>query len=174
MADSAEFLVTQITRSQRQLHAFILSIVWNPSEADDILQETNLALWKKAAEFDSSRPFLAWAMRFAELQTMAWLKRHRQQQRVVFDDDLVGVLAEEAVADQSLFEARRHALGSCLNKLQPEHRQLIAHRYEPDASVKAMAEAAGTTAKAVSAKLGRIRRALLDCIDRTLTEGAFP
>jgi RNA polymerase sigma-70 factor (ECF subfamily) len=53
---SAEF-VTQITREQRQLHAFVLSLVWNPSDADEVLQETNLALWEKAAEFDGSRPF---------------------------------------------------------------------------------------------------------------------
>ena len=45
MAVSAEF-VAQITKSQRQLHAFILSMVWNPVEADDVLQETNLVLWE--------------------------------------------------------------------------------------------------------------------------------
>jgi len=39
MALSAEF-VAQITRRQRRLHAFILSMVWNPAEADDVLQET--------------------------------------------------------------------------------------------------------------------------------------
>ena len=88
MAESAEF-VTQITRAQRQLHAFILSMVWNPAEADDVLQETNLVLWEKSGEFDGSRPFLPWAMRFAQLQAMAWLKRRqRQQNRLVFDDEL--------------------------------------------------------------------------------------
>ena len=57
MAASAEF-VTQITRVQRQLHAFILSVVWDMAEADDVLQETNLVLWQKADEFDRSRDFL--------------------------------------------------------------------------------------------------------------------
>ena len=70
MAESAEF-VTQITKVQRQLHAFILSMVWNPAEAEDVLQETNLVLWEKAAEYDPSRPFLPWAMRFAQFQAMA-------------------------------------------------------------------------------------------------------
>jgi len=54
MEVSAEF-VAQITRYQRQLHSFILSMVWNPAEADDVLQETNLVLWEKAAEFDAGR-----------------------------------------------------------------------------------------------------------------------
>jgi len=172
MAESAEF-VTQITRSQRQLHAFILSMVWNPAEADDVLQETNLVLWEKAAEFDGGRPFLPWAMRFAQLQAMAWLKRRqRQQNRLVFDDELVKLLADEAAAEP-VFEARWHALASCLEKLRSEQRALIARRYEPQASVKDMAEAAGTTPKAVSDKLRRIRRALLDCIQQTLSKEGF-
>jgi hypothetical protein len=65
VAGSTEFM-TQITRAQRQLHAFILSMVWNATDADDVLQQTNLVLWEKSAEFDASRPFLPWAMRFAQ------------------------------------------------------------------------------------------------------------
>ena len=128
MAVSAEF-VAQITKSQRQLHAFILSMVWNAAEADDVLQETNLVLWEKVAEFDASRPFLPWAMRFAQWQAMAWLKRQKRQ-RLVFDDDLAKLLADEAAADELAFDARRVALASCFQKLRPEQRELIARRYE--------------------------------------------
>ena len=147
-------------------------MVWNPTEADDVLQETNLVLWKKAAEFDGSRPFLPWAMRFAQLQTLAWLKRHRRRQRIVFDDDLARLLAEEAAVDEPAFEDRRRALASCLEKLRPEQRELVARRYEPDGSVKALAEAGGATPKAISDRLRRIRQALLECIQRTLAEEA--
>lgn len=173
MAGSTEF-ITQITRAQRQLHAFILSMVWHPTEADDILQETNLVLWEKAAEFDASRPFLPWAMRFAQLQAMASLKeKQRQQQRVVFDDGLIQLLAEEAAADTTALEARQHALATCLQKLPSVQRELIARRYEPEASVNAMAEAVGITPKALSDRLRRIRRALLDCIQQTLAKETF-
>ncbi|QDU25015.1 RNA polymerase sigma factor [Anatilimnocola aggregata] len=171
MTASAEF-VTQITRVQRQLHAFILSMVWNATEADDVLQQTNLVLWEKSAEFDASRPFLPWAMQFAQWQALAWLKQ-RQRQRLVFDDDLAKLLADEAVADERAFEARRNALASCLQKLGPEQRELIARRYEPEASVNALAAAGGVTAKALSDRLRRIRHALLECIQRTIAEEAF-
>lgn len=171
MEVSAEF-VTQITRAQRPLHAFILSMVWNPTEADDVLQETNLVLWEKVAEFDASRPFLPWALRFAQFQALAWLKRRqRQQQRVVFDEDLVQLLADEATAEL-VFDDRRQALGVCLQKLSAEQRDLIARRYEPDGSVNVIAQAGGTTPKAISDRLRRIRHALLQCIQRQLGEVA--
>lgn len=173
MTASAEF-VTQITRVQRQLHAFILSMVWNATEADDVLQQTNLLLWEKSAEFDASRPFLPWAMQFAQWQALAWLKAHqRRQQRMVIDDDLAKLLTDEAVADERAFDARRNALASCLQKLRPEQRELIARRYEPAASVNALAAAGGVTAKALSDRLRRIRHALLECIQKTIDEEAF-
>ena len=167
---STEF-VAQITRSQRQLHSFILSVVWNPAEADDVLQETNLVLWEKAAEFDAVRPFLPWAVRFAQFQALAWLKRHRRQhQRLVFDDDLARLLADEAAREEAVFEERRQALAACLQRLPAEQRDLIARRYEPEGSVGALAAAGGTTPKAVSDRLRRIRHTLLQCIQRTLGE----
>ena len=170
MTASAEF-VAHITQSQQQLHAFILSIVWNSAEADDVLQETNLALWEKAAEFDAGRPFLPWAMRFAQFQARAWLKRQRRHQlRGVFDEELLQLLADEAVKEEQAFEARRNALMSCLQKIRPEQRELIARRYSPDVSVNSMAEAERTTPKAISDKLRRIRHVLLGCIRKSLVE----
>jgi RNA polymerase sigma-70 factor (ECF subfamily) len=170
MAASAEF-VAQITRVQRQLHAFILSVVWDVAEADDVLQETNLVLWQKAAEYDPSRDFLPWAMRFAKLQTMAWLKR-RKRFPLAFDDELLEQMAAQALGAASQLDARRAALADCLQKLSESHRALIAVRYEPESSVKALAEARHTTPRALSQMLRRIRQSLLDCVAKTLAEEA--
>ena len=169
MSASAEF-VTEITRVQRQLHAFILTTVWNPIEADDVLQETNLVLWQKVAEFDCSREFLPWAMRFAQYQSMSWLKQ-RQQAR--FDDALAGMMADEAAIEDKAFEARRMALATCLQKLSAEQRELVMRRYEPGASVNGIAAEGKTTPKAISDRLRRIRHALLLCIQRAIAQEAF-
>jgi RNA polymerase sigma-70 factor (ECF subfamily) len=91
----------------------------------------------------------------------------------VFDDALAKLLADEMAADERAFEARRNALASCLQKLRPEQRDLIARRYEPEASVNSLAEVVGVTAKALSDRLRRIRHALLECIQKTVAEEAF-
>ena len=167
---SAEF-IAQVTRAQRALHAFILAIVRNAADADDVLQETNIVLWRKADEFDAARPFTPWAMRVAQLQALAFLKK-RQRSKVAFDDELLAIIAEEAIAEAPEADARRVALSGCLQKLTPEHGALIAQRYEPGGSVNEMAEERGTTPKAISEMLRRIRQALLLCIERVLEKEA--
>ncbi len=134
---SAEF-IGALTRAQRVLHAFILSMVRNAADADDVLQETNIVLWRKAGEFDPAREFMPWAMRCAQLQAMAHLKK-KQRARVTFDDDLLALVADEAVAELAGADARRLALADCLQKLPEEQRALIAQRYEPGGSVNEMA-----------------------------------
>jgi RNA polymerase sigma-70 factor (ECF subfamily) len=173
MSASAKF-IAEITRNQRQLHAFVLSMVWHPVEADDVLQETNLVLWQKAAEFDESRPFLPWAIRFAQFQALAHLKRlHRQHGRLLIDDDLAKIMADEAAAEERIYEVRRIALANCLQKLTARQRELVWRRYEPDATVADMATAAKIAPKALSERLRRIRHTLLECVRKTLAEESF-
>jgi RNA polymerase sigma-70 factor (ECF subfamily) len=166
---SAEF-VAQVTRAQRSLYGFITTLLWRPADVEDVLQETNLVLWRKAAEFDTSREFMPWALRIAQFQAMAHLKKQRK--RPLYDTDLLDRIAAEAVMESASTGIRRQALAHCLQKLSDKHRQLVSTRYEPGASVKAMAAATGKQPKAVSETLRRIRRTLLDCIERRLATDA--
>jgi RNA polymerase sigma-70 factor (ECF subfamily) len=147
--------------------------VWNPADADDILQETNLVLLKKAAEFDAARDFLPWALTIARFQTLAGLKRWRRL-RFVFDEELAKALADDDAREDPVLEARRLALATCLQKLPATHRDLLLLRHEPKALVGEMAAAPGLSLKAVSDRLRRIRDKLLDCITRTLAEESLP
>lgn len=166
---SAEFLA-HVTGAQRSLYGFITTLVGPSSDVDDVLQETNLVLWRKADEFDASRAFMPWALRIAQLQAMAHLKKKRR--RPLYDSDLLDRIAAEAIVSSSEADVRRQALASCLKKLPEKHRELVARRYEPGASVNALAMALGSQPKAVSEMLRRIRHALLTCIERTIAAEA--
>lgn len=159
--------IADVTRAQRALHAFIITLVRNAADADDVLQETNLVLWKKAAEFDRTRPFMPWAMRVAQLQSLAYLKRKHPARRM-FNEELLALIADEEVEEWAQEELRRAALAGCLEKLSSDQRRLIAQRYEPGSSVNVMSRERGTTPKALSEMLRRIRRSLLLCIERSL------
>ncbi len=119
-APSAEF-IAHVSRVQRSLYAFILSLVRQPADADDVLQKTNIILWQKAGEFQPGSDFRAWAFRIAQWQVMAHAKR-KQRSRLEFDDELIGRIASDADAELADFDERRAALLTCLQKLTSRQR----------------------------------------------------
>lgn len=56
--DSDEF-VTLLTANQTSLYACVLSLLPDRAAARDVLQDTNLTLWHKAADFEQGTNFLA-------------------------------------------------------------------------------------------------------------------
>jgi len=152
---------------QSALKGFILSLVAEPHAADDVLQETNLVIWRKAAEFEMGTNFRAWAFRIAHFQVLS----HRQRinrSRLVLDDDLVSRMAAEAEAEEpeELIE-RKHRLRLCLSRLPERQREMIRRRYLQSEQVASIAGTSGIAANAVSQLLHRGRQNLLRCMTQT-------
>jgi RNA polymerase sigma-70 factor, ECF subfamily len=164
-----QFLVLMMG-AQRVLHAFILKLVARIPDADDILQETNLVLWAKQAEFTQGTDFRAWAFQIARYQVMAYRKR-RSLNRLVFDDELVDQLADHAQSREDHLLAKRELLADCLQKLSVAQRQLLADHYGSELSGREIAEKTGRKLDAVFQGLHRARESLIHCIERRLGEG---
>jgi len=164
-----ENLVALITRHQAALHSYILSLLPNASKADDVLQETNLVLWRKAAEYDQEKPFMPWACSIAFFQVKA-ARRDAGRDRHVFDPELLELLAAEDDSDPESTHALDHALRDCLAQLPADKRELILHRYEADSTVHQMARSRNLTPGALSAQLHRIRQMLESCVEGKLSQ----
>jgi hypothetical protein len=68
-------------------------------------------------------------------------------------------------------EQRRQALRSCLEKLPEADRLLLDQRYAaPGTTIRQLAAETGDTANVLYKALARIRRQLLDCVDRVLAQ----
>jgi RNA polymerase sigma-70 factor, ECF subfamily len=164
--DSEEFL-TLLTASQSSVYAYIASLLPNRQQADDLLQETNMVLWRKAEEFESGTSFVAWACQVAYFNVLSH-RRRKSRDRHTFGDDLFDYLAERQCERMDEVEDRQHALRKCLEKLPAKQRELIEARYAPGASVRRLADERQTTEGALSQSLYRIRNTLLECIKRSL------
>ena len=166
---SAEF-VANIASVQRQLHTFIYSLVYHREDTEDILQETNYVLWRRADTFRPGTNFRAWAYKIAQFQVMAYRKKKMKlNSKEWLDSELIECLAEEALEDADYYDQRHNLLQECLQALPEERRALVTKRYTPGVSVNGMAEELGKAPKAVSETLRRIRHALHRCIkEKTL------
>ena len=118
-ADFAE----RLRAHQVQVFGYIYSLVRNFDDADDLFQQTSLAMWNKFDQFDTSRSFVAWACGVARFEVSNFL-RARGRQRLSFSDDLSLLLidAQESL-ERDRAEDRREALAGCLKKLKQGDQQ---------------------------------------------------
>lgn len=154
---------------ERRLYAFILALVPNWSDADDLLQETSAVLWRKLDEFEPGTDFAAWALSVARFQVLNYRKKQRVNQ-ARFSDQTVEALADRMTTLSEQSDARRDALEGCLTKLRDRDRELVQLRYQPGATTQAVAGRVGRSLPAVYKALNRIHTQLLFCIRRTLAE----
>lgn len=169
--DATEFFVQQLTQHQNRLLGYIYSLLADESRAADVLQETNLVLWRRMDEFQPDRPFLPWAFAIARFQVLAHL-RDQGRDRILLTEDLVELVSTEAEQQASQLDDSRLALQSCLEALPQDQRALISDRYFQRRSIAELAERFSRTAGAVKVALLRVRRQLASCVERKLaTEG---
>src|ERR1700749_1363852 len=114
---------------QVQIFAYIYSMVRNFDDADDLFQQTSLAMWNKYDQYDMSRSFVAWACGVARFEVSNFV-RARSRQRLYFSDDLSLLLidAQESL-ERDRVEERREALAGCLKKLRGRDQKLIEACY---------------------------------------------
>ena len=166
--DTREQFVSALTEAQGRLSAYIRTLVPNHDRAKDILQETNLVLWRKADEFTPGTDFGAWACKVAYFQVLAH-RRDAGRERLLFDDELVGQVAATAERRGELFEQRQRAMRGCLKKLDARQREALHAKYSLALSIAELAARLSSTAEGVKKLLFRARRALFSCIERTIT-----
>lgn len=167
----------QLVAVQRQLYAYILTLLPNLQDADDVLQETNATLLRSRQQFVPGTEFSAWARRVAFFQLLTYRKRRqRERGRLLFtDEDLLQRFAGEAGGQ---FERREETmlarLRRCMAEISASHRELLKMRYHDNLSSKRIALNTGHSDSAVRRALYRIRTQLLACVQREVRKEESP
>ena len=165
--EPSEQFVRQLSDHQSRLYAYVLAILGDPDAVADVLQDTNVTLWRKANEFVEGTDFGAWARRVAYFEVLAYRER-RSRERHVFDNELLREVADEAAQQTDAMDAELVTLQRCMERLSQLDRALVQARYAPGGSVKKLAQLRGKSPNAISLALHRIRNELADCIDRVV------
>jgi RNA polymerase sigma-70 factor (ECF subfamily) len=162
----AEF-VELYSRYYPRLQFYLMALLPSANDAADVLQESSLVLWKKFDTYQTGTNFYAWACQIARFQALKYRDRVGRSAKLL-DDAVLEKLSEEAAGDEIDPTASLEALAYCLEKLSERNRSLIRRRYQPNLSVRELAVEVGCTANALSKLLGKLRRTLLDCVERRL------
>jgi RNA polymerase sigma-70 factor (ECF subfamily) len=165
--------VRLLTQNERRVYAFILSLVPNWADADEILQETNVRLWNEFTKFDPETDFLAWACTVAKFQVLTHRKR-QSREKIRFTDEFLDVVADEMSRDIDHAAARQQALQGCIDGLSENNREMLKAYYRHGAVGAEVAATFGRSVDALYKALSRIRRVLHGCVESKLNPQVRP
>lgn len=159
--------VQLLRQHQNQLFGYIFCMVRNFSDAEDVFQQTSVTLWDKLSEYTPGTNFMAWAKAVARNKALTFLRTQRRE-RVRFTDEVIEQLADCELWTPDSLDERLKALSKCRQKLSEIDQGLLAKCYSSANSIRNVAEQIGRPVESVYSSLSRIRKALHDCIQRSL------
>jgi RNA polymerase sigma-70 factor (ECF subfamily) len=148
-------------QSEREVYRYVMSIVPNMADAQDVVQETAVALWRKRELYDSDQPFTPWACRFALNEAREFIRR-KSKLNAFMTDDLAELICKKKSTEQS--KHKQSDLLGCVAKLEPQHKSLIEKYYFKQVNIEKISGTSGRSAEALYKSLQRIRRQLLACM----------
>ena len=166
-AERQEEFVRLLNEAHGLLLRYVMSLLGNRHDAEDVLQRACMVMWRRFGTFEPGTDFVAWAttVAFYEARNFQRVTGHC---RLEFDDELLETLAAERVQHVRQWSARTEALEHCLAKLDGPSRALVETLYTEGTTAVEAARREGCAPKTIYNKINIIRRALAECVQRRL------
>ncbi len=168
-SNKSEF-VTLLTANYYKIHSFIMSLVPNKADSEDVLQSTVTYMWEHFDDFEPGSRFLAWAFVIAKYQVLTYRKK-LSRSKVCFNDDLLDLILAEYQQKPSEIDIKFEKLEQCLSKLNEQDQKIIKRRFQDDSKVRSIAQEFDTTENRIYKRIARIKDALLKCVNRPAYNG---
>jgi RNA polymerase sigma-70 factor (ECF subfamily) len=164
--------VRLLMQHHRLLFVYLRTVLNSTTDAEEVLQETYVVLWRKRHKFLPNSSFVNWAVTIAQYEARNFRRRHKHVPQMLSDKLLVQ-LASSIVADQDLIDARRTALIQCLDTLNDRDRGLVSAVYSINSTKVDVEQRTGMSPSALRKALLRARQRLLRCIQLRMRREGF-
>ena len=166
-------LSTLIARYQNRLYRYLLRLVRQPAEAEDLFQQTWLRVAEKIRSYDPSRNFDAWLFTLARNLAFDHLRRIRPQSldqpvsKGSQDGAMVSQLASSDVGpfDQLLAHERATRLADAIENLPVTYREVLSLRFEEEMKLEEIALVLSAPLPTVKSRLRRSLEQLRGMLD---------
>ncbi len=155
-----------LNRHKDRVFSYILHIVKDRDQAEDIFQETfvKAIMTIKQGRYTDSGKFSAWISRIAHNLIIDFYRQEKAENTVSTDSDETDMLnrrdlAEENVEDRLVSEQIQEDVRRIIEALPESQREVLMMRYYRDMSFKEIAEATNVS---INTALGRMRYAILN------------
>jgi RNA polymerase sigma-70 factor, ECF subfamily len=156
-------LATLMARYQNRIYRYLLRLVRQPDDAEDLFQQTWIRVAEKIRSFDTSRNFDAWLFTLARNLAFDHLRRMRPssldepRSGDSSEDTLVSRLpsADPGPFEQLLARERAGRLAVALENLPLSYREVLSLRFEEEMKIEEIALVLATPVATVKSRLYR-------------------
>ncbi len=171
--DKTDDFVRLFTNDARWIFSYILLLVSNKADAEEVFQETSVTLWQKFSEYRTGSNFRAWATQVAHYKVLHY-RAKRKTSPLLLDDTALEMVHGTAASLTDRLDDMHWALEKCRQKLNDDDRDLLDRRYEPGATTQSVADRLGRSPRAVYRALDRIHQSLYQCIRQEMSAEEKP
>jgi RNA polymerase sigma factor (sigma-70 family) len=153
-------------RMSSRLFAVCLRMLRDRSEAEEVLQEVFVTVWRRAGDFDSVLAAAStWLVTLARNKAIDRLRRHRA--RVPLQSGEFATLADERAGPPADAEASQEyaRLRRCLEGLRPEDRDSVREAFFSGATYKELAERCQVPLGTMKSRIRRALAQLRTCLE---------
>ena len=145
-------------------YGLALRIVGSQTEAEDVVQESFLALWRQAERLDADKGLRSYLLSIVHHRAIDRLRRRGRRPETELDLDLPIASDDEDPADTAVRNDERDTVRAALAALSPEQRRTVEMVYFNGMTMTEAAERlnipVGTVKSRLRLALGRLRQEL--------------
>lgn len=160
-------------RHHVKVYRFVLRLLRNESNAEDLISEVFLEVWRQAGKFEGRAAVSTWMLSIARFKALSSLRRRTEEQ---LDEETAGAIEDEA--DNPEVELAKKdkgaALRQCLTKLSAEHREVIDLVYYHEKSVEEVASIVGIPAATVKTRMFYARKRMSELLKEQGIDRGWP
>lgn len=168
-----ELFLRQFMANQKPIYAYILSLVANPVDADDLFQETMMVCWRKLESFQPGTDFVRWAVTIARYLVLDYRRTQARRACRFVDDQLLDAIETHFEESQVQIQDQLDALKDCITKLDPKAQRLIHMRFDNGQPISGIATQFRVSVQAIYKSMAKIHGQLLRCVRVTLAGGTL-
>jgi len=169
---------SMIRDTRRRAYSMALQLTRNPSDAEDLMQDTVLKAWRGFQSYTNGRPFLNWLLRIMQRAYLDSKRRENPIRKAESLNSMIspsdGEVQELPIPDEGpgpdeelLHDEFRAELRFALDQLPEVYRSAIEMCDLQELSYSEIAEAQGTTIGTVRSRIHRGRKLLRDIVQKT-------
>ena len=158
-----------VTDNEKRIYNLCRRLTGNPEDAAELTQEAFLNAWRALSRFQGESSFSTWLYRLASNACIDFLRKEKRRQNlsmtVSLDDEEEArqvELPDERYAPERELERTevRQAVAAGLERLTPEHRQVLVMREINGLSYAEIGAVLGLEEGTVKSRIARARNAL--------------